>query len=99
MSNAGQTCIGIERVYVAEKVFDEFVTEARRLAAELRPGSHEGASYGPMTMASQADVVRRHVEDAQSAGGRTVTGGSVEVDGSGAVWAAPTVLVDVPEHS
>src|SRR5215218_5477596 len=99
MSNAGQTCIGIERAYVADKVFDEFVTEARRLAAELRPGSDEGASYGPMTMASQADVVRRHLEDAREHGGRTLTGGSVETDAAGAVWVAPTVLVDVPEHS
>jgi aldehyde dehydrogenase (NAD+) len=99
MSNAGQTCIGIERVYVAEKVFDEFVTEARRLASTLRPGSDEGASYGPMTMASQADVVRRHLEDAREHGGRTLTGGSVQTDASGAVWVAPTVLVDVPEHS
>ena len=99
MSNAGQTCIGIERVYVAEKVFDEFVTEARRLASELRPGSDESASYGPMTMPSQADVVRRHLSDAQERGGRTLTGGSVDDDPSGAVWVAPTVLVDVPEES
>ena len=99
MSNAGQTCIGIERVYVADKVFDQFVTEARRLAAELRPGSDDDASYGPMTMASQADVVRRHLDDARSSGGQVLTGGDVERDRSGGVWVAPTVLVDVPEES
>jgi acyl-CoA reductase-like NAD-dependent aldehyde dehydrogenase len=99
MSNAGQTCIGIERVYVAEKVFDEFVAEARRLASELRPGSDDEASYGPMTMASQADVVRRHLDDARERGGRPLTGGDVDRDASGAVWVAPTVLVDVPEES
>jgi acyl-CoA reductase-like NAD-dependent aldehyde dehydrogenase len=99
MSNAGQTCIGIERVYVAEKVYDEFVAEARRLAATLRPGSDDEASYGPMTMTSQADVVRRHLEDAAAHGGRALTGGEIDTDGSGAVWVAPTVLVDVPEHS
>jgi acyl-CoA reductase-like NAD-dependent aldehyde dehydrogenase len=99
MSNAGQTCIGIERAYVADKVFDEFVTEARRLASTLRPGSDEGASYGPMTMAAQGDVVRRHLADAQQRGGRPVTGGGVDADPAGAVWVAPTVLVDVPEES
>ena len=99
MSNAGQTCIGIERVYVAGKVFDEFVAEARRLAGELRPGSDDEASYGPMTMASQGQVVRRHLDDARERGGRALTGGSVDDDASGAVWVAPTVLVDVPEES
>jgi aldehyde dehydrogenase (NAD+) len=99
MSNAGQTCIGIERVYVAEQVYDEFVQEARALAETLRPGSHENASYGPMTMAAQADVVRRHLSDATGRGGRALTGGTVDDDASGAVWVAPTVLVDVPEDS
>jgi acyl-CoA reductase-like NAD-dependent aldehyde dehydrogenase len=99
MSNAGQTCIGIERVYVAEKVYDEFVAEAQRLASTLRPGSDDEASYGPMTMTSQADVVRRHLEDAAAHGGRALTGGEIDTDGSGAIWVAPTVLVDVPEHS
>jgi acyl-CoA reductase-like NAD-dependent aldehyde dehydrogenase len=98
MSNGGQTCIGIERAYVAEKVYDAFVAEARALAGKLRPGSHENASYGPMTMASQADVVRRHLSDATERGGRALTGGGVDDDG-GAVWVAPTVLVDVPEDS
>jgi acyl-CoA reductase-like NAD-dependent aldehyde dehydrogenase len=50
-------------------------------------------------MAAQADVVRRHLSDATERGGRAVTGGSVEDDASGAVWVAPTVLVDVPEES
>jgi acyl-CoA reductase-like NAD-dependent aldehyde dehydrogenase len=99
MSNAGQTCIGIERAYVADGVFDAFVAEARRLAGTLRPGSDDEASYGPMTMASQADVVRRHLADAQQHGGRTLTGGTLDDDASGAVWVAPTVLVDVPEES
>jgi aldehyde dehydrogenase (NAD+) len=94
MSNAGQTCIGIERVYATAPVYDAFLAEVRRQVETLRPGSDEEASYGPMTMASQADVVRRHVEDAQAAGGRALTGGTVD---GGLI--PPTVLVDVPETS
>src|SRR3712207_3280735 len=75
MSNAGQTCIGIERAYVAEKVYDEFVREARALAEKLQPGTHENASFGPMTMASQADVISRHLDDAREHGGRPLVGG------------------------
>jgi aldehyde dehydrogenase (NAD+) len=94
MSNAGQTCIGIERVYATEKVFDAFVAEVSKQVEKLRPGSDDEAAYGPMTMASQTDVVKRHVEDATTAGGRVLAGG--QIDGG---FIPPTVLLDVPETS
>ena len=43
MSNAGQTCIGIERVYATDKVYDAFVAELTSQAADLRAGSDAGA--------------------------------------------------------
>ncbi|CAN5125570.1 aldehyde dehydrogenase family protein [soil metagenome] len=94
MSNAGQTCIGIERVYVTEGSYDAFVTEITSRAATLHPGSGEGASYGPITMPSQVGIIQRHIADALAKGGRALTGGTV--DGA---FVAPTVLVDVPEDS
>ena len=94
MSNAGQTCIGIERVYVTEGSYDAFVSEITSKAAALVPGSGEGASYGPITMPSQVGIIERHIADALAAGGRATTGGTV--DGP---YVAPTVLVDVPESS
>ena len=74
MSNAGQTCIGIERVYATSAVYDRFVAEVTAQVRTLRPGSDDEATYGPMTMASQGGIVRRHVEDAATAGGRVVRG-------------------------
>jgi len=94
MSNAGQTCIGIERVYATEKVYDAFVAEVTEKVRALRPGSDDEAAYGPMTMASQAEVVQRHLDDATAAGGRTLSGGTIKNG-----FIAPTVLVDVPETS
>ena len=94
MSNAGQTCIGIERVYATDKVYDAFVSELTTRAAAVRPGSDATASYGPITMPGQVDVIRRHIADALDRGGRALTGGTV--DGA---FVAPTVLVDVPEDS
>ena len=94
MSNAGQTCIGIERVYVTEGSYDAFVSEITSRAAKLHPGSEEGASYGPITMPSQVGIIQRHIADALAKGGRALTGGTV--DGA---FVAPTVLVDVPEDS
>src|SRR3954466_12891265 len=73
MSNAGQTCIGIERVYATSAVYDRFVAEVTAQVRSLRPGSDDEATYGPMTMASQGDIVRRHVSEA-AATGRVVRG-------------------------
>ena len=95
MSNGGQTCIGIERVYATSAVYDRFVAEVTEQVRRLRPGSDDEASYGPMTMASQTGIVRRHVDEAASAGGRIVRG---EADPSlfpGENYVAPTVLLDV----
>jgi aldehyde dehydrogenase (NAD+) len=94
LSNAGQTCIGIERVYATEKVYDAFVAEVTRQVGKLRPGSDADATYGPMTMPGQVEVIRRHVDEAKAAGARVVTGGTVE---TGLI--EPTVLVDVPEDA
>ncbi len=94
MSNAGQTCIGIERVYATDRVYDAFVRELTARAATVRPGSDPAASYGPITMPGQVEVIRRHLADALARGGRAVTGGGI--DGA---YVQPTVLLDVPEDS
>jgi acyl-CoA reductase-like NAD-dependent aldehyde dehydrogenase len=94
MSNAGQTCIGIERVYATDAVYDAFVAELTQRARRVRGGSDPGASYGPMTTRDQVGIVRDHLRDALDAGGRALTGGGV--DGA---FVEPTVLVDVPETS
>ena len=60
MSNGGQTCIGIERVYATEPVYDRFVAILTERAGRLRPGSGPDAAWGPPTMPSQLDVIRRH---------------------------------------
>jgi acyl-CoA reductase-like NAD-dependent aldehyde dehydrogenase len=94
LSNAGQTCIGIERVYATDRVYDAFVEELTARALELRSGPGADPSYGPITMPSQVDVIRRHLADAVQRGGRALVGG-----GTDGPWVEPTVLVDVPEDS
>lgn len=95
-SNSGQTCIGVERVYVHERVYDDFVSKVVDKSNGVRAGSDPDAAYGPMTMRSQLDVVRGHIADALARGGRALVGGS---DTVGERHAQPTVLVDVPEDS
>lgn len=92
LSNAGQTCIGVERVYVVTSAYDRFLAELTRRAARVQAGR----DYGPMTLPAGADVVRRHVADAVARGGRAVVGG-VPADGARVI--GPAVLVDVPEDA
>ncbi len=64
MANSGQTCTGVERAYVVEPLYDEFVARVTREAGRIRGGSDAAADYGPMTMPAQIDVIRRHIDDA-----------------------------------
>ncbi|HEY3007554.1 MAG TPA: aldehyde dehydrogenase family protein [Micromonosporaceae bacterium] len=95
-TNAGQTCIGIERVYAVEPVYDAFVASVVKKASELTVGAGDGADIGPITMPDQIDVIRRHIEDAIARGGRALLGGPDAVQPP---YVKPTILVDVPEDS
>ncbi|WP_433683104.1 aldehyde dehydrogenase family protein [Nocardia sp. CA-119907] len=95
-ANSGQTCAGVERVYVDRSVRDDFVAEVKRILTDIKPGSGSDAAYGPMTMPSQIDIVRRHIDDALKNGGTAVLGGPESVKGP---FIEPVVLVDVDESS
>jgi acyl-CoA reductase-like NAD-dependent aldehyde dehydrogenase len=96
LTNAGQTCVGIERVYVAEQVYDDFLNRVVARAAKLTVGADATSDIGPITMPSQIDVIRRHIEDALTRGGRAVLGGAEAVQPP---FVNPTILVDVPEDA
>jgi acyl-CoA reductase-like NAD-dependent aldehyde dehydrogenase len=92
----GQVCYSVERVYVHESVHDAFVArlvekaEAVRLNADNPRAGH----IGPFTFAPQADIVRRHIEDAKAKGAKVLAGGEVEMIGGG-LYLRPTVLTGV----
>lgn len=92
-ANGGQTCAGVERVYVHDDVYDDFVEEVRRQADGVRAGDDPRASYGPITMPSQIDVIRRHLEDALERGARAVVGG---IESIREPFVDPVVVTDVP---
>jgi acyl-CoA reductase-like NAD-dependent aldehyde dehydrogenase len=97
--NSGQICISIERVYVEEPVYDEFVEALKAKVETLRQGA-DGDTYsaeiGAMTSPAQVDIVSEQVEDARAAGARVLTGGKRK-EGAGD-WYEPTVIADV-DHS
>jgi acyl-CoA reductase-like NAD-dependent aldehyde dehydrogenase len=96
MSNAGQTCVGVERVYVMEDVYHTFLEKLSERIATVRPGDDREASYGPMTMPGQLEIIERHIADALARGGRPVVGG---MDSVRKPYVGPVVLADVPEES
>jgi acyl-CoA reductase-like NAD-dependent aldehyde dehydrogenase len=96
MSNAGQTCIGTERVYVVDEVYDEFVEHVLRLTPGLTCGTDDDACYGPITMPSQIDHIRDQLEDALDKGAKAVLGG---LDSVRPPFVDPVVLVDVPDDA
>lgn len=96
LSNGGQTCVGVERVYVVDSLYDAFVKRLGEIAQGLRPGTEDGSSYGPMTMPNGADKVREHVRDALASGGQLVVGSP---DAMGGRVIPPTVITGVPDSS
>src|SRR2546430_16909298 len=96
MQNAGQTCISIERVYVEEPVYEDFVAKVSDKVRALRVGKPDGygsVEVGAITFPPQLDTIKDHVADAVQKGARGLTGGQ-ELPGAGRFY-EPTVLVDV----
>jgi succinate-semialdehyde dehydrogenase/glutarate-semialdehyde dehydrogenase len=97
-ANAGQTCSGVERVYVQRGVADRFVDGLVEAAGRLRLGDPESASteVGPMVSPEQHALVRELVDDAVANGATLRCGGPTAVDGlPGATFYAPAVLTGV----
>ena len=96
MSNAGQSCIGAERVYVHRDVAEKFTQTIVELAKGLKVGYEDGAHYGPATMPSQLKVIKSHIDDAVKRGGEFLIGDKNSVkDG----YVQPVILRNVPEDS
>ena len=95
-SHAGQMCVGMERIYVHEDVYEPF---ARRLVA-LAEGMRLGAGFtygyemGSLLSQRQLDTVEAHVADAVAKGARVLAGGRPRPD-VGPFYYEPTVLADV----
>jgi acyl-CoA reductase-like NAD-dependent aldehyde dehydrogenase len=99
MVNSGQLCISVERVYVEEPVYDEFVAKLTKEVSALRQGADgrkPEKDVGAMTSPNQSTIVEDHVNDALANGAKALTGGK-RGDGPGDYF-EPTVLVDV-DHS
>src|SRR3990172_9501711 len=77
---AGQVCISVQRMFVHQDVWDEFMARFVEAARNLRTGDplDPETVLGPMVEEAQAQRTQRWVEEAISMGGRLLTGGRAE---------------------
>jgi succinate-semialdehyde dehydrogenase/glutarate-semialdehyde dehydrogenase len=97
-ANAGQTCSGIERVYVVRSVADRFIEGVVAGAQRLRVGDPLGwdTEIGPMVSRDQLEIVRELVDDAVASGAVLHCGGPVDPPaGLDGAFYAPAVLTGV----
>jgi len=96
MANGGQICQAIERVYVEEPIYDEFVSKVVEKTRALRqgvPGEIGAVEIGAVTFEPQIEIIEDHVKDAVDKGAKVLVGGKRR-EGEGRFW-EPTVVVDV----
>ncbi len=97
--NSGQSCCGIERIYVADSLFDRFVEGfvATTQGYVLDDPLDEATTLGPMAQARGADLVREQTSAAVRAGAKALIdpGRFARNGGPGSPWLAPQVLTGV----
>ncbi|MES2396002.1 MAG: aldehyde dehydrogenase family protein [Bacteroidota bacterium] len=93
--NNGQSCCAVERIYVHENVYDQYVDEFVKEVKGFKLGSplEEGTYIGPLTRKAQLEFVETQVEDAVAKGAKVVAGGKRV--GEKGYFFEPTVLVNV----
>jgi acyl-CoA reductase-like NAD-dependent aldehyde dehydrogenase len=99
--NSGQSCCGIERIYVHESVFDQFIEGYIELTKKYKLGNplDPETTLGPLAKRSGADLVRKHIEQATNAGARPMIDESLfPAAKKDSNYLAPQVLLNV-DHS
>jgi len=93
--NNGQSCCAVERIYVHEKIYDQYIDEFIKEVRSWKTGlpNEEGVYIGPLTRKEQLDLLDTQVADALSKGASVLTGGK-KIKGNGYFF-EPTVLVNV----
>lgn len=96
--NSGQSCCGIQRVYVHQAVYEAFVAGAVDLTRTYRLGNplDPETTLGPLVRASAADAVREQVRAAIAQGAQPLIDPALfPADQPGTPYVAPQILVDV----
>jgi len=98
MFNAGQSCCGIERAYIHESLYDDFIKGAQDLLQSFVLGDpkNEKTNMGPLAKASAADTMKAQLEQAVTGGAKVLCGGHAKQIEKGTFF-EPTLVVDVQQ--
>jgi acyl-CoA reductase-like NAD-dependent aldehyde dehydrogenase len=99
--NAGQSCCGIERIYVHSSIYQDFVERALAEVRKYRLGNplEESATMGPLAQAGAPEKLAAQAEEARAKGGRVLCGGKPVHDAKGlGRFFDPCLVVDA-NHS
>lgn len=94
----GQACQSIERIYVAQEIYDSFVESLVDAASAVRLNHPDMArgEIGPFIFPPQAEKVQAQIDEATAAGARVLTGGRIE-NLDGGLYLRPTVIADATD--
>ena len=93
MSNAGQTCISVEEVFVEEEIFEDVRSKISRKVKDMSAGNKDSMEIGPMIMDVNCSKVKEHIEENEKSS--VIQGTSIEHDR----YIAPTIIVNPSDDS
>ncbi|HYM26998.1 MAG TPA: aldehyde dehydrogenase family protein [Steroidobacteraceae bacterium] len=100
--NSGQSCCGLQRIYVHESVYEPFTRGCIELIRQYRLGdpTDPATTLGPLVRSAAADAVRRQVQAAVAAGARpAIEEREFVASRPGTPYLAPQLLLDAPPGS
>src|SRR5258705_10435227 len=102
--NAGQVCLGTERIYVERPLFERFVRALKSAAEALKPGhpSDKNTGIGPLISLQHREKVLRYYRQALADGATLVSGGGVPAmpeSLAACAWIQPTIWTSLAESS
>ena len=100
--NSGQSCCGIERIYVDNEIYEKFVQGIQNFTEQqyiLDDPIKEDTNLGPVVKLSSANYIRQHVREALSKGAKDIIDKkNFKISADNNCYVAPSVLIDV-NHS
>lgn len=100
--NSGQSCCGMQRIYVHESVYAEFVRGCTALVEQYRLGNplDPQTTLGPVVRTSAADAIRAQIQASIQAGARPlIDERAFPLSKAGSPYLAPQLLLDAPPTS
>ncbi len=97
MYNSGQSCCGIERIYVCESLYDDFVKKSVEIVSNYKLGNplDKETTLGPLAHARFANIVREQIDDAIAKGAKALIDKNLFPQDDGGAYLAPQILVNV----